>query len=362
MSNFISFDKIDRSHMKAQTAKPNPNGKGKTAWLDYTEGPTRSAKFATPKELRQMWPIRPSGEDNQKFNLEIELGSEAEAFLKKCNLFDDFVLETAFQNRKEWFGNNSAKLTSVNDMRITYNKLTVDGKENRNGGKYPDSIRFKIEGKWNEYLKEVLYREDSTMPRDTLWNPRIVNPLDSASEVKDNETQFFLFMSKDPVSGVDNYHDRVPVNDTAGHQLKDKDGNGIWRYVGPQDCRQNSRVTVVFTANRVWISDMRFGVTLSAKKIYIKPPPPKVSQTLEGVRVLTSVDVTVASRAVLAANANTGDDDDDEEDGHVRNTGVPAAMEVETAPATTLSSGIDETPRKKSRKTGTKTITLEDQV
>lgn len=83
---------------------------------------------------------------------------------------------------------------------------------------------------------------------------------------------------------------------------------------------------------------------------------------MEGVRVLTSVDVTVASRAVLAANANTGDDDDDEEDGHVRNTGVPAAMEVETAPATTLSSGIDETPRKKSRKTGTKTITLEDQV
>lgn len=356
MSNFISFDKIDRAHLKAQNAKPNPNGKGKTAWLDYTDGPSRSAKFATPKELRQMWPIRPAGEDNQKFNLELELGPEAESFLKKCGMYDDFILETAFQNRKEWFGSNSAKLTSVNDMRITYNKLTVDGKENRNGGKYNDSIRFKIEGQWNKYLKEVLYREENdSMPRDTLWNPRFVNPLDSSSEVKDNETQFFLFMSKDPVTGIDNYHDRVPVNDAAGHQLKDKDGNGIWRYVGPQDCRQNSRVTVVFTANRVWISDMRFGVTLTAKKIYIKPPPPKVSQTLEGVRVLTSVDVTIASRAVLAASANTGDDEEE-------TTGEASAMDVETTTTTTLSSNIDDTPRKKTRKTGTKTITLEDQV
>ena len=337
-ATYTLFDKLNLQALKVQPKRMNASGKGAMVLLDYTEG-ARVGKFASPNSgMRQMWNIRPASmdgtiKDGDKFNLEVEIGPEHEAFAKKANAFDDYVLNSAFANKKEWFGDkNAAKIDSVAALNMTYNKLIIEGKQNRSGGKYNDSIRFKIEGSWAKYVSEVTYREDDPdkkgMPKDCSWTPRLVNALDPNTEVKENETQFFLYMSKDPTTGIDNYSDRVPVVDAAKHHVKDKDGNNLWRYVGPQDCRQNSRLTIVFAANRVWISDVRFGVVLTAKKVYIKPAPPKVTQSLEGVRVTSSVDVFLATQAVLnTQQVDDFEDLDEEDDEYVGGAGAaPVAI------------------------------------
>lgn len=332
--SYVHFEKTDAKHWKAQPAKLNASGKGKMVFLDYSDGPVKSNKFAGPRDMRQMWAIRPASldngelKDNAKFNLELEITPENKLFLDSINNLDQFVMKTALENKDAWFGaKNASKIDSVDALRLTYTKTVIEGKPNRNGGKYNDSIRMKIEGNWGKYMNEVVFKDDDPngMPKECTWHPRMVNTLDPSQDLKDNETMFFLYMNKDPVSGIDNYADRVPVIDAAGHQIKDNQNNGLWRYVGPQDCKPNSRITVIFTASRVWISDVRFGITIAAKKVYIKPPPPKVTQVLEGVRTLTSVDIATASRAVL--NTLTAEDASDNEEFDFEQSNPPAQQQ-----------------------------------
>jgi hypothetical protein len=138
-------------------------------------------------------------------------------------------------------------------------------------------------------------------------------------------------------------------------QKKDASGNGIWRYVGPQDCVPNSRLRIVFACNRVWITDIRFGISLIAKEIWIKPPPPPTVQKLEGVRIVAKVDVANAIKllnTMQTTEANLDEDAFDDDGTEEQHPSGPTTT-VPVAPPATSSPPDDEdkkSPEPKRRK------------
>ena len=342
--SYPAFDKLEKSTLAAQPVRANKTGLGKSVMLDCSTA--RGLRFSSPKDMKQKWTIAPSTmkelEAGDKMNIEVEIGAEHLDFASKCNLLDQFIMEQAFAHKKDWFGDkNASKIESIDSLRMTYTKLVSEGKTDKNGNKYADGVKFKIEG-WAPYVDHLELYEEGTrkgMVKECVWKNRFVDDMNPMG-VKDNETRFFLYESKDPVSNIENYISKLPVVDAAMNQIKNKDGNGVWRYVGPQDCKPNSRLRVVFAANRVWITDMRFGVSLVAKEIWIKPPPPPTVQKLEGVRVNPKVDIASAMKLITTlqvADINA-DFDDDEDDEFVVNRvaaapSVPSVASVPSAPS-----------------------------
>lgn len=340
--SYPSFEKLEKQALKAQPVRQNKNGMGKSVMLDC-EG-ARGLRFSSPKEMRQKWTIAPSGmkdtiDPEDKMNIEVEIGPEHAEFASKCFLLDQFVMEQAFVNRKDWFGDkNASKMESIDSLRMTYSKLVSEGKRDKNGNKYPDGVKLKVEG-WAPYLDHTdLYTEGARkgMVKDCVWKNRFVDDMNPIG-VKDNETRFYLYESKDPVTNIENYISKLPVVDAAMNHLKNKDGNGVWRHVGPQDCKPNSRLRIVFSTNRVWISDIRFGISLSAKEIWMKPPPPPTVQKLEGVRVNPKVDIASAMKLITNLenaefNSDFHDDDSDGDDELVvtKAPSAPSAQAVES--------------------------------
>lgn len=364
----LEFTKFEPANLTVQPIKTGANSKGKFASLQYSTSSGPVYKYATPRDLRQLWSIKPAGEDADKFVLEVSLGPTCADFVKKVNAFDKCILDAAFANKLEWFGaKHASRMETKEGLTLTQTKMLIDGRPNRTGGKYDDSIKFKIEG-WQKYLKEKIYKDNDTsgMVKECTWHPRLVNSLDSASDFKDRETKFYLFTSRDPVTGQDYYSNKVPVIDAAGHQLKDKDGNALWRYVGPQDCIPNSLLTVEFAVRSAWIIDSRFGSYGTAVAVFIKAPPPKVTQVLEGVKILTSVDPVQAAKAVMnlqAANQETVEEEEDagEGIGSLQRTNVHE--NTTTLSSNTNDMAVDEgkSPSKKKTRT-TKPVTLSDDV
>jgi hypothetical protein len=342
------FEKLEKASLKAQPVRQNVSGMGKTVMLDYEHA--RGMKFSSPKDLRQKWMIAPSTIDGtevkptDKLNIEVELGPEMNDFLQKCQTLDSFVMETAFAHKTEWFGDKNAKrMDSIEALKLTYTKIISEGKTSKTGTKYPDGVKFKIEG-WAPYVESVILREDGPgkgLPKNVVWKPRLVDELNPLG-IKDNETKFYLFDKKDPVTGVDDYIYKVPVVDASMTQKKDASGNGIWRYVGPQDCVPNSRLRIVFACNRVWITDIRFGISLIAKEIWIKPPPPPTVQKLEGVRIVAKVDVANAIKllnTMQTTEANLDDDVYEDEDLHQHShTDAPSTISVTSSTSATSAS------------------------
>jgi hypothetical protein len=319
--SYPAFEKLDKSTLAAQPVRGNKTGLGKTVMLDCSGA--RGLRFSTPKDMRQKWNIAPAGMNaeigpDDKMVIDVEIGPEHSEFASKCVMLDQFVMEQAFSHKKDWFGDkNASRMDTIDALKLTYTKLVSEGKADKTGSKYPDSIKFKIEG-WAPYLETVITHEEGArkgMPKQCVWKNRIIDDLKPLG-VDDKETKFFLFEKKCPVTNTEEYIYKLPVVDPAMNQLKGVDGNGMWRYVGPQDCKPNSRIRIVFAAQRVWISDIRFGIALTAKEIWIKPPPPPTVQKLDGVRVNPKVDLASAMKLITSIQTvemNADFDDDEEE-------------------------------------------------
>lgn len=317
---YTYFHEVDIAKFKLSQATLNQNGKGKTVWVNVPRGEPN--KFCTPRDIRQKWNIRPGSDDatkgelkeHEKFNLEIELTpNEFEVFAKKATDFDSWVINEAFGKKKEWFGRHADEYESATALRPLQSRVVKRGTESPEGVRQPDSIRFKIDG-WAPYFDSAIMDEKRTsMIKDCVWKDRIASDPSSAPR-ENRDTRFYLHIGKDQLNDKDLQTEKVPVIDAAGAPRKDSSGNIIQRQVGPQDCKANSRLTIVFTITKVYISDNKFGTTLTAKEVYVKPAAAKVKNRLEGVEIVKTIDPQSAAKAVQAVVVADSDVDSDAED------------------------------------------------
>jgi hypothetical protein len=289
-----SIEKANLDSIKANA--PKMFGKAKLVFLD----PKDNLIFVTPK-LTQIWNIRPTSDDGaDKFSLEVKVGEIVDTFKNGVIAFDQNVRKLAFANKKAWFGKEADDITTENDLRMKHTQSIKKGNDKQDGTKWDDSMKFKVTG-WSSQVGEIVYRGDgdAKMPFDVKWNSRPVDAQGGGGP-DDNQTKFYICEGIDMTTGKEKMAPWTPCVDPAGNQIKDAHGNTKWEFVGPKHCQPGCEVRIVFHASMVWIAS-KFGVTLSARQVFITPPPPKTKNAVEGIEIVETVDPIMASRAAKQA-------------------------------------------------------------
>jgi len=286
-------------------AQPRQMGKAKLVFLQPL------FKVSTPK-LSQAWPIKPADEKLEKFTLEVRLdgnSSDAESFKTALTAFDMKVRRLALENKKLWFGKAADDITSEGDLRQMHSLSVHKGSERQDGTRYDDTVRFKITG-WDQYVEEVIYKGegDKRYPVDVKWKSRLVDPQGHGGP-DDNQTKFYICENRDMTTGKEQMAPWTPCQDPAGNQVKDASGNTMWEFVGPKHCQPGCKLTIVFQPTMVWLA-AKFGITLSAKQVFITPAPPKPKNVVEGIEIKDYVDPILASRAAKQAMSSSQDLDE----------------------------------------------------
>lgn len=297
----MSIKKIEQLDLNGITALP-PKQMGK-ARLVFLEPKTL---IVTPK-MAQAWRIRPSDEKNEKFSLEVKV--EDEAFRKSMTDFDMRIRKMAYENRKTWFGKAADSIESEGDLRQMHTMSIKKGSERADGTRYDDTIKFVVKG-WSDYVEEVIYKGegDKKWPNDVKWKSRLVDPAGHGGP-DDLQTKFYICENRDMTTGKEQMAPWTPCQDPAGNQIKDAHGNVKWEFVGPKHCQPGCKLTIVFQASMVWLAS-KFGVTLTAKQVFITPAPAKPQTTIDGIEIVPFVDPILASKAARLALVAAGDDDD----------------------------------------------------
>jgi hypothetical protein len=300
MSMIQKLDKLPLEGIKAKP--PRALGKAKLVFLEF---PNNMMHVSTPK-LTQAWPIRASDDASDKFTLEVRLDSgnqDNEVFKNALNAFDMRVRKLAIENKKAWFGKAADDIESENDLRQMHTMSIKKGNEKPDGSFWDSTVKFKVTG-WKDYVEEIMYKGegDKKYPVDVKWRSRLVNSQGHGGP-DDNQTKFYICENRDMTTGKEQMAPWTPCQDPAGNQIKDASGNTVWEFVGPKHCQPGCKLTIVFQPTMVWLAS-KFGVTLSAKQIFITPAPSKPKTSVEGIDIVDFVDPILASRAARQALAS----------------------------------------------------------
>ena len=290
MSSNQKFVDVDVNSLILEKPKANTGGAGKTAWVNRANNlPTR---FVSSSEAKLLWPIRPGTADalkpHERLNLEISVNDAEDAKAREC---DAFFLNKLFDMKSDCFGTSAKQITTVDALKVKYKPLVRDGGETKDGGRYSNSIRMKVDG-WTSFVNKVNVSEINKangekikVVKDCEWNDRIVQENDRNGPT-DRDTIFYLCVGTNPDTGRTKYTQKVPVQNPDG-SVAMKDGKPVMRFVGPQDATQGSQLTVIWQLNKVYITETT-GPTASAKHVYIIPAPKK--QTKSGLDDIDVVD------------------------------------------------------------------------
>ena len=276
----VDFTSFDVKQIEVKDPNPNKHG-GKSCFVDV-KGTRGQVLFKSPAS-RVTWEIKPGVPDlrpDERLNMEIDVDDDA--FKKSLETLDNSLLDQIFKKKIEIFGASAAnKMSSIDALRVKYKEAGRKGAAKKNGeGFYKDTMRLKVDG-WTPDITEVVFREytdaksglTSKIIDKCIFKPRIY------SNPAENDTHFFLFGGKDD-KGQDKWFSKVPVVDENNSFKRDDKGAPVFRCVGPQDCTQNSEVTVHFAIQKIYVSDGSCGPTIAARKVFIKPAAQKSSRTV----------------------------------------------------------------------------------
>jgi len=290
MSTISAFKDLDLNSIVCDKPPRSTGNKAKLVFL------TKCSNISSGKTT-QRWPIRPSDDTCEKFTLEVEGTEDLNGALKA---FDQRVRKLAFENKSTWFSKNVAsEITAENDLKQMHHSCLTKGNDKPDGSKYPDTFKVKVSG-WKDYVQQVKYKGegDKKFPVDVQWKSRILDSVGNGGP-EDHQTKFYLSQGRDMATGKQRMVAKVPSQDPAGNQMRDSNGNLIWEAVGPKHCQPGSEITVVLSGT-VWIA-AKFGVSFTAKQVFITPPPPKARNIVEGIEIVDVVDPLLATRAVQLA-------------------------------------------------------------
>jgi hypothetical protein len=282
MSSIQSFSTHDVTKWDIKPARANPSGQGKSIYMDRKD----QADFST-EVMTTAWPIRPAMappegaqiKEGERLNLEVSVPKENVAFITKAMELDDHLKSKLYEDRLNTFGPVKAKaLTSKESIGVLYKPMLKEGNMNKDGtSKYDDTWRLKVDG-WSQNIEKLNFVEKDIngtkmkMVEDCTWSPRFID-----QGLKSGDTKFFKFLGVNPENGKDRFTDRLPVEVNGEKKL---------RYVGPQDCKKGSKITIVFRITKVYITETA-GPTLSAKEVYIRSTPQKEeTKVMDGAELI----------------------------------------------------------------------------
>lgn len=243
--------------------KDGKKGTGNAVWLEPKEGCVNT--FRGPSNLIQTFPIRPSGAGStvdEKTKFEIHLAVDAVAhsgFIEAAKKFDDWTIDHVFANKSVYMPSRATYIADKSGLLPLFGagKFLKTGGNKRDGGKYDDVLRLKIQGKWNKYVSEVVMRQGIAKSGGTVSWPDYCKWLPRTEVLDKDETRFYIWVKTD-AEGKDVYVDKVFEKD------------GSWRLVGPQDCRPGHEFTPVFSPSCIYFMD-GFGLSITARALFIKP-------------------------------------------------------------------------------------------
>lgn len=349
-----SIQRLEKVNIDGVTAKPpRAMGKAKLVFLEPL------LRVSTPK-LTQQWPIRPASDENpDKFTLEVRLDAEQEAFKSALTAFDLRVRKLAFENKKSWLGKAADDVEAEADLRQMQSMSIKKGNEKPDGSRYDDTVKFKITG-WGDYVDEILYKGegDNKYPTDVKWRSRLVDPQGNGGP-SDAQTKFYICENKDMTTGKEQMAPWTPCQDPAGNPIRDAHGNIVWEFVGPKHCQPGCKLTIVYQPTMVWLAASKFGVTMTAKQVFITPAPPKSKPIVEGIEIVDSVDPIMAGRAARQAMASDDardlevppDHDDNVEQADAAPADGHAESHAEAAPESAAAADASATIGKKRKAT-----------
>jgi hypothetical protein len=357
MANFVK--KLQTFNLDTITANQAPKsmGKAKFVYLDS------SNKFISPK-LVQAWPVRPTDDKNEKFNLELRLDTsdpDTEHFKAALQNLDLRVRKLAFEHRKAWFGKliDDSEIQSESDMRRFQYGSIKKGGERPDGSSYDDTIRFQVRG-WSNQLNEVIYKGegDSKYAVDTKWNSRLVDAQGHGGP-DDSQSKFYINEGRDMTTSKEQMAPWTPCQDPAGNQIKDGHGNTVWEFVGPKHCKPGCKLAVVFQPSMVWIAGGKFGLSLHAKQVFITPPPKKPSDQFEDMVIVPRVDPISAMDAAREILNMEGDLDTIPPEKHEEVVEEVVAPVVTASQESGTKRAAEKTVEKKASKKS-KTVTVDE--
>lgn len=303
------FSELDVKTLVVKKPRANPQA-GKSAWIDRTS--SDMPNLFSVVDAKAQWPIRPGNTDGtvkqfERLNFEIGVTPKEEEVAKKC---DEVFQKALFDMKIDFFGPSKGKsITSVESLGPIYKNLLREGGEGKEGTKYANSLRMKVDG-WSQYIDNVnvvekvkANGEKLKVVKDCSWKNRLV---DSGDAPGDRDTHFLLFLGNNPDTGKPRYSDKVVVMDDFGKPIiksTDKDGkvNYQMRYVGPQDAAPGSTVTVVWQLSKLYLTETTGPISV-AKDVYIKPIQKKAQahRAIDGVEIDDAAEDTIKVQEKIA--------------------------------------------------------------
>ena len=316
----IPFSALDVKTLIVKKPRANETS-GKSAWIDGEH------TLFSSKDSKLLWPIRPGSTDGtvkpyERLNLEIGCSQAEEQIAKEC---DELFLDTLLKMKVDFFGASKAKsISNIDSLRPIYKNLLREGAEGKDGIKYANSLRMKVDG-WAKYISNVNVvekvkadGEKLKVVKDCDWKNRLVDDGDAPS---DRDTHFLLFLGNNPETGKPRYSDKVVVTDEFGKPVvKSVSPDGkvsyVMRYVGPQDAAFGATLTVVWQLSKLYLTETT-GPTSVAKDVYIKPAQKKNvgHAAMPDLEIESNVDASemlLAIQNVRSAASTSGGGEDDE--------------------------------------------------
>ena len=317
---------------------------GVSKW-DVFEAPAMRIRFAIKpgkKEIRQ--PSKTEEYLKTPFNVvcDIEVDNpDHAAFKAKCDVLDEKLAAIALKAPKDFVPskelavvpeeNRPKFVLSKHKRLVKANQLKDEDDEDE--GVWGPSTSFKIYGIAGLAKKFVWEKakKDSDDPKKV--KPDYLKAIERAERevgvpseyapAKDAPTFLYVWNTIKGADGSEEYEvvDQLPMCDTNGQSLKDKNGKIRMRYVGPQDTTKfGTVIKPLFQLNKAWaVMSTGYGITKIVKNaVYIFPPKPRVKATLASAKLSRpSEDVMLA---ILAANRAEEQAAHDEEAKRTRET------------------------------------------
>jgi hypothetical protein len=271
--NILKPSEIDVSNLTCSEVRQA--GVQKAVYINHGSG--KGSLLVKPPEMEVKWDggnwePRPKNPTSGKYRVDVNMSGdspEMPVFIEKMTEMDEYIKKQAQENSWAWFQKKSLSMDTIDNIYYPMVKVSVDKDTGEPNGKYPPSLKFKVQQYDGEVQCRIFDSDKKEMnvsdpSKEDLVTIGIVRPFDEQM--------------------------------TIPHE-------GIFK--------KGVKVKLLLKCCGIWIGDGKFGCTWQAMQIQVKNPP-----GLESYAFLDDSDEDEEGKQdTEGLQGNFVDSSDEEEDG-----------------------------------------------